>query len=530
MNALRIKRYWVGAVTVVVLVVGIPVSVIASGMMSMPASSGPGPESVIMPLALNAPHRKNAESNHESSPYEGRPGTITVDEPKHISRADDARPYEAGVVKSAPAEPQTLGPGEPGKDYIPVIVPNGTTLPWKVIDGVKVFHLIAESIKHEVAPGLVITAYGYNGQTPGPVIEVVEGDRVRFYVTNRLPEKTSIHWHGILLPNGMDGVSGLNQEGIKPGETYKYEFTIRQHGTNMYHPHFDEMTQINMGMMGMIVMHARKPQGPIIDRDFAYMLNEWAITAGTSRPNPSEMSDFNILTFNGKSSPGTAPLVAKTGDRVRLRFGNLGPMNHHPIHLHGFQFKITGTDGGDIDPAAQWPETTALVPVGSTRALEFVADAPGDWALHCHMTHHIMNQMGHGLPNMLGIDPTGLDARMQRLLPDYMTMGVHGMGEMGEMGMQVPENSIPMQGSEGPHGYIDMGGMFTVLKVRDQLTSYDDPGWYQQPVGTSARAASPEELLHDGIEVNAPAKAGMPEGEAQPHKATPSDSGHHHGQ
>ncbi len=423
-----------------------------------------------------------------------------------------------------------LAPGEPGKDYIPVIVPNGTTLPWKVIDGVKVFHLIAESIKHEVAPGLVITAYGYNGQTPGPVIEVVEGDRVRFYVTNRLPEKTSIHWHGILLPNGMDGVSGLNQEGIKPGETYKYEFTIRQHGTNMYHPHFDEMTQINMGMMGMIVMHARKPQGPIIDRDFAYMLNEWAITAGTSRPNTSEMSDFNILTFNGKASPGTAPLVAKTGDRVRLRFGNLGPMNHHPIHLHGFQFKITGTDGGDIEPAAQWPETTALVPVGSTRALEFVADAPGDWALHCHMTHHIMNQMGHGLPNMLGIDPTGLDARMQRLLPDYMTMGVHGMGEMGEMGMQVPENSIPMQGSEGPHGYIDMGGMFTVLKVRDQLTSYDDPGWYQQPVGTSARAASPEELLHDGIEVNAPAKAGMPEGGAQPHKATPSDSGHHHGQ
>ena len=379
-----------------------------------------------------------------------------------------------------------------------VVSPNNATLPWKLVDGVKVFHLVAESFSHEVAPGLTITAYGYNGMTPGPLIEVTEGDNLRFYVTNKLATKTTVHWHGILLPNGMDGVTGLTQPGIEPGQTFKYEFTAKQHGTFMYHPHFDEMVQINMGMMGMFIIHPRsEPRPP--DRDFAIMLNEWAVKVGTSRPNPSEMAEFNMLTMNGKSFPGTAPLVVKTGDRVRIRFGNLSPMDHHPIHLHGYQFRVTATDGGDIAEAGQWPETTVLVPVGSTRTIEFLADAPGDWAMHCHMVHHIMNQMGHGLPNMLGMRAEGFDDLVRPLLPGYMTMGQDGMGEMGAMGMRVPRNSIPMVGADGPHGYIDMGGMFTVLKVRDGLTSFADPGWYQQPSGTSATAASADELRRDGI-------------------------------
>src|SRR4029450_10702339 len=140
------------------------------------------------------------------------------------------------------------------------------------------------------------------------------------------------------------------------------------------------------------------------DRDFAIMLSEWAIKPGASRPDPNEMTDFNVLTFNGRVFPGTEPLVAKLGDRVRIRLGNLSAMDHHPIHLHGHQFKITETDGGQIQPSAWWPETTALVPVGSTRTIDFVADQPGDWALHCHMTHHVMTQMGHGIPNMIGIN------------------------------------------------------------------------------------------------------------------------------
>jgi FtsP/CotA-like multicopper oxidase with cupredoxin domain len=393
-----------------------------------------------------------------------------------------------------------LPPGESGKDYEPVVTPNGATLPFKIIDGVKVMHLIAEEFEHEFAPGLKARCWGYNGRTPGPTIEVVEGDRVRIYVTNKLPEATAVHWHAILVPNGMDGVAALTQKPIQPGETFKYEFTIRQHGTGMYHPHFDEMTQMGLGMMGMFVIHPRKSQGPKIDRDFAIMLSEWRIDPGTSRPNPNEMTDFNILTMNSKAFPGTAPLVAKVGDRVRIRIGNLGAMDHHPIHLHGYQFKITQTDGGQIEPAGQQPETTVLVAVGTTRTIEFVADEPGDWALHCHMTHHVMNQMGHGLPNMIGVKTGGFDPKVRSLIPSYMTMGTAGMGNMAEMGMTMPENSIPMIGGDGPFGYIDMGGMFTVVKVRKGIANYDDPGWYEHPKGTLAGLASEEELRRDLID------------------------------
>lgn len=382
--------------------------------------------------------------------------------------------------------------------YVPIETPNGTTLPYTVRDGVKVFHLIAEPVRRELAPGLIVDAWGYNGQTPGPTIEALEGDRVRIYVTNHLPEGTTVHWHGLFVPNGMDGVAGLTQASIRPGQTFRYEFDIRQHGTFMYHPHFDEMTQMALGLSGMFVVHPREPEVPRVDRDFAIMLNEWRIKPGTSRPDPLEMTEFNILTMNSKAYPGTAPLIARTGQRVRIRFGNLSAMDHHPIHLHGHRFFITGTDGGEISPAAQWPETTVLVPVGSTRDIEFVADMPGDWPMHCHMTHHLMNQMGHGLPNVLGLDARGIDRTLQPLLPDYMTMGTAGMGEMGAMaGMAVPKNSIPMLGGKGPFGQIDMGGMFTVLKVRDDISDFRDPGWYRHPDGTVAGEATLEDLARD---------------------------------
>lgn len=308
----------------------------------------------------------------------------------------------------------------------------------------------------------------------GPTFEAVEGDRVRIYVTNKLSAPTSVHWHGVYLPNGMDGVGGLNQRAIQPGETFKYEWTWRQHGTFMYHSHHDEMTQMGMGLMGMIVVHPRKPSaGYKVDRDFAIMLSEWAI------------------------KPGTEPLVAKLGDRVRIRIGNLSAMDHHPIHLHGHKFHIVATDGDQIPVSAQWPATTVLMPVGSTRDVEFIADAPGDWAMHCHMTHHVMNQMGHGIPNMVGMKPGNLDHKVRSLLPAYMTMGQHGMGDMGEMGMPVPKNSIPMVGARGPFDYITMGGMFTIVKTRENLTNYDYPGWYEHPPGTVADLATHDELQRD---------------------------------
>ena len=397
-------------------------------------------------------------------------------------------------------------PGLPGQDYTSVVTPNGSSLPWKVFDGVKVFHLIAEEVWHEFAPGLNAHCWGYNGQVHGPTIEAVEGDRVRIYVTNRLPAATTVHWHGVLLPNGMDGVGGLNQRAIRAGETFMYEFDVIQHGTFMYHSHHDEMTQMALGMMGMMVFHPRNPDvSQRVDRDFAVMLSEWRIDPGTSRPNPNEMSDFNVLTMNARCYPGTEPLVVQQGQRVRIRLGNLSAMDHHPIHIHGHHFTITATDGGPLPATAQWPETSVLVPVGSTRDAEFVAARPGDWALHCHMTHHVMNQMGHDFPNMIGVDAEALDRSVRSFLPSYLTMGHDGMGEHAthiEAGhLAVPENSIPMIGAQGPFDYITMGGMFTVIKIREQLDNYDDPGWYSHPNGTVADLATEAALTRDGIKV-----------------------------
>lgn len=408
------------------------------------------------------------------------------------------RTYSGG-----PQDVKPLSPGEPGRDYAPSVTPAGATLPFKVVDGVKVYHLVAEEVEHEFAPGLTASCWGYNGLVHGPTIEAVEGDRVRIYVTNKLREPTTVHWHGVFLPNGMDGVGGLNQRAIKPKETFKYEWTWRQHGTFMYHSHHDEMTQMAMGMMGMIVVHPRKPRPDYrVDRDFVIMLSEWSVRTGTRRPDPNAMSDFNVLTMNAKAFPGTAPLVCKTGDRVRIRFGNLSAMDHHPIHLHGHYFKTVATDGGQLPTSAQWPETTVLVATGATRDVEFVASAAGDWAMHCHMTHHIMNQMGHGIPNPIGVKPGALDDHVRSLVPGYMTMGQNGMGRMAEMRMKVPKNSIPMLGAKGPFDVITMGGMFSIVKVRDELESYDkDPGWYQHPAGSVADAAAPAELKRDGIKV-----------------------------
>jgi FtsP/CotA-like multicopper oxidase with cupredoxin domain len=395
-------------------------------------------------------------------------------------------------------------PGRPGRDYRPVTTPDGVSLPYRLVNGVKVFHLVAEEVDHEFAPGLNAKTWGYNGRTHGPTIEAVEGDRVRVYVTNRLPAPTTVHWHGVILPSGMDGVGGLSQRSIHPGETFVYEWVFRQHGTFMYHSHHDEMTQMALGLMGMIVVHPRRPDEPLPDRDYAIMLSEWYLPPGAARPDPNAMGDFNILTMNARCYPGTTPMLAQTGERVRMRFGNLSAMDHHPIHLHGYAFTTIETDGGVIPKTARYPDTTMLVPTGSTRTIEFVADNPGDWAMHCHMTHHVMNQMGHGIPNMTGANARAIDRAVGALLPTYMTMGHDGMGEMGahlEMGhMPIPENSLPMIGAPGPRDYITMGGMFTLVKVRDRLEGDADPGWYENPEG-EAHAATPAELARDGIDV-----------------------------
>jgi manganese oxidase len=425
----------------------------------------------------------------------------------HDRRQFLLRSAAAGLATSATARAGAgdattpLPPGQPFIDYVPVETPNGATLPWKLVGGVKVFHLIPQPVRHEFAPGLQGNCWGYNGRVHGPTIEAVEGDRVRIYVTNKLDAPTTVHWHGILLPNGMDGVGGLTQRAIEPGETFRYEFTLRQHGTFMYHSHHDEMVQMAMGMMGMIVVHPRAPAEPPPDRDFVLMLSEWALKVGTERPDPNEMKDFNVLTFNGKVFPATAPLVVRTGQRVRIRLGNLSAMDHHPIHLHGHAFQVVATDGGVVPASARSPETTVVVATGQTRTVEFVADAPGDWAMHCHMTHHVMTQMGHDLPNLVGVDPSLFDEKLAEVLPSFLAMGKGDAARAPEaIDDTLPKNSQPMAGGQAGFGYVTMGGMVTVLKVRDGITDYADPGHYSHPPGTVAELASPADLARDGIE------------------------------
>lgn len=403
-----------------------------------------------------------------------------------------------GTFRRARAQevPDVARPGD-GKrrargDYRPVITPNGWTLPYRMKGGWKEFHLVAEEIEHEFAPGCRATCWGYNGTTPGPTIEAVQGDRVRVYVTNRLPEHTSIHWHGILLPSGMDGVGGLSQPHIKPGETFVYEFALDQHGTHMYHPHADEMVQQAFGLMGMLVIHPGDGEEVPVDRDYCILLHNWSLHPGTWRPDPAVMVEFDLWTFNSTVYPATEPLLAETGDRVRIRMGNLSMWNH-PLHIHGHKYWVTGSDGGRW-PRSLWrPETSDLVGVGQTRDFEFDA-AAGDWAFHCHMAHHTMNPMGHDVPNTVGVDQSGVADRLRKHLPGYMPMGRDGMAEHQEHTdaghMQGPDNTLAMLAGKGPFGNIEMGGMFTMVKVRDRLPPGGEPGWYENPEGTVARRVS----------------------------------------
>jgi hypothetical protein len=375
-----------------------------------------------------------------------------------------------------------------GLSYQPVVTLNGWTLPWRKNGDWKEFHLVAEPVVRELAPGMTAHLWGYNGQSPGPTIEAVEGDKVRIFVTNRLPEHTTIHWHGMLLPNGMDGVGGLTQPHIKPGRTFVYEFEMRQSGTFMYHPHADEMVQMAMGMMGFFVVHPRDPTFMRVDRDFVFLLGSFMIQPGSYVPKVTEMLDFNLWAFNSRVFPGIDHLVVGKGDRVRVRIGNLS-MTNHPIHMHGHHFTVTCTDGGWVPESARRPEATIDVPVGAMRACEFVADVPGDWAVHCHKSHHTMNAMGHDVKTYIGVDLKDMRKRISKVVGgEYMPMGAQGMADMGEMEMPSPDNTLPMMTGFGQFGPMEMGGMFTVLKVREGLATdeYKDPGWYRHPKGTVA--------------------------------------------
>ena len=427
---------------------------------------------------------------------------VTATAVSRVALAAIPEPVQAvNAITGAPLHPPT------GRPYNPVVTLNSWTLPWRMRDGVKEFHLVAEPVVREMCPGFTARLWGYNGQSPGPTIEVVEGDRVRLFVTNKLPERTSVHWHGQRLPNGMDGVTGLTQPGIEPGQTFVYEFIARRPGTFMYHPHADEMLQMAMGMMGFWVTHpkALHPQIAEVQRDFCFLLNSYDIEPGSAVPRTSTMTDFNLWTWNSRIFPGIDSLHVRQGDRVRIRVGNLS-MTNHPIHIHGHEFEVTGTDGGPVPKSARWPEVTTDIAVGQMRQIEFIADEEGDWSLHCHKAHHTMNAMGHNVDNLIGVRQDDLAAKLTKLVPGYMSMGGAGMAEMTEMQMPLPANTAPMMAGDGPYGSLEMGGMFSVVKVRkDQRPGdYSDPGWWatRAPKGTVAR-----EVTADDTAERAPASS-----------------------
>ncbi|HXL22908.1 MAG TPA: copper oxidase [Candidatus Dormibacteraeota bacterium] len=280
--------------------------------------------------------------------------------------------------------------GSAGRDaYRPMVAPDIADLPFEMDGGVKVFRLIAEPVKRKIAPWKTIDAWGYNGSCPGPTIQVQQGDRVRILFENRLPESTSLHWHGLEVPIEQDGVPWISQKPVAPGEEYTYEFTVHQEGTYFYHAH--SAMQEMIGLLGFFIAHPERAYKPAADYDYGLILQEWAVLPGNSVPNTAAM-EYNWLTFNGVSAPLTTPLIARLGSRVRIRIVNLG-MDHHPIHLHGHQFVVTGTEGGRAPESTWCPMNTVLVGVAQARVVEFEAKYPGAWMIHCHLPHHMMNTM-----------------------------------------------------------------------------------------------------------------------------------------
>jgi len=276
-------------------------------------------------------------------------------------------------------------------DGMPLLVqsPDVPNLPFEIDNGVKVFRLRAEVVERELIPGKKMKVWGYNGSCPGPTIQATQGERVRIIVENRLPEATTMHWHGFEIPVQMDGMPYISQKPIPPGGSFTYEFTLHQEGTYFYHSH--GAMQEMMGMIGMFILHPKKPFQPRVDHDYGIIMQGWSLLPNSDVPNTAGM-EFNWLTFNGKAGPATTPLLARQGSRVRIRLVNMG-MDHHPIHLHGNTFVVTGSEAGR-QPDTMWgPANTVLVGVAQARDIEFVANNPGDWMLHCHLPHHMMNSM-----------------------------------------------------------------------------------------------------------------------------------------
>ena len=331
----------------------------------------------------------------------------------------------ASSQQSGNPKPHRGPTSSPPQPHVPVLTPDVPDCPFEMDGTAKVFRLKATPLKQKIAPFKTIDAWGYNGSCPGPTIQVTQGDRVRIHVENALPESTSMHCNGLEVPIEQDGVPFISQKPIAPGETFTYEFTVHQEGTFFYHAH--SAMQEMIGLIGMFIAHPQTPHTPHVDHDFGIVLQEWAVLPNNSVPNTANM-EFNWLTLNGVSAPMTTPLIARLGSRVRLRFVNLG-MDHHPIHLHGNQFVITGTEGGRAPESTWYPANTVLVGVAQAKVVEFEAKYPGAWMIHCHLPHHMMNSMtdllrDRPIPTSATNDKDAL-SQMQTLANDIGVEHVH---------------------------------------------------------------------------------------------------------
>ena len=365
-------------------------------------------------------------------------------ETPHTAMKHGSTPYPPVPWRDAKT---AISPPPPlmGKRMGPVHTLNVPPLGYTMDGKVKIYHLIAQPVKRFLTDGRMpddsiikpayravfgmhhmnepkeVKLWGYNGQVPGPTMEATVGERIRIVLKNELPEPTSIHWHGLEVPNHMDGAGGVTQQPVPPGGTFVYEFTLHQVGTYMYHTGFNMMKQDGMGLGGFLVIHPKGYRRKI-QKDVAIMLQAFAFEPGNDRPNLVTM-DFNWFTFNAKVAPDIEVITVKEGDRVRLRFGNL-TMSSHPIHLHGHTWKVVGTEGGPIPETAQWPGNTINVPPGTTRDVEFVANNPGVWRMHCHKLHHIINAHAD-IP--MGLMPHGGMFTFLHVIPKDKDHKTHGL-------------------------------------------------------------------------------------------------------
>ena len=279
-------------------------------------------------------------------------------------------------------------------------------------NGVKVFDLDVSVIEWNILHDKRVMAYAFNRQVPGPRIRITEGDTVRINVTNRLPEATSVHWHGLIVPNAMDGPGDVTQKPIRPGATFTYEFTAAQAGTFFYHSHTEADRQQALGMYGALIIDPKDPRRDAsyaYDAEYTIQLQEWTAKQGYTFPSmPMEGALPNFFTINGKAYPDTQMIQARVGDRIRFRFIGSNGAFIHPMHIHGGPFTVVETDGQPLPPAARYEKDTINVGPGERYDVIWQARKPGKWLLHCHILHHTTNnnveeQGGGGLTMVINV-------------------------------------------------------------------------------------------------------------------------------